>query len=257
MPRERTSEKEHWNRYWERAENVQEVYSNEGRIASYIERFASVRDMRVLEVGAGSGRDGIRLAENGARVVSLDYSIPSLEMIRSQFAGETSVSICCGDAFSLPFEDETFDIVFHQGLLEHFRNAGDLIAENGRVLKRGGLLLVDVPQRFHYYTVVKHMLMAIGRWFAGWETEYSPRELERLIESHSFSIVSSFGEWFNPPIWYRMLRRAVLRLGFRLPMYPRAFVFIRNRFGGVRSFFLKRRWALYTTVVIGTVARKE
>ena len=45
---------------------------------------------------------------------------------------------CCGDAFALPFADGTFDVVFHQGLLEHFRNPDDLIAENARVLKPGG-----------------------------------------------------------------------------------------------------------------------
>jgi SAM-dependent methyltransferase len=257
MIREKKSKREHWDRFWRAAEDVSEVYSNEERIASRIERLVPVEGKRVLEVGAGSGRDGIRLAGGGAQVVSLDYSMPSLAMIRSQLQEGASVSLCCGDAFLLPFEDETFDVVFHQGLLEHFRNPGDLIAENRRVLRTGGLLLVDVPQRYHYYTVIKHLMIAMGRWFAGWETEYSAGELERLLEGHSFSIVSSFGEWFNPPIWYRMLRRATLRFGLRLPMYPRVFTFFRSRFGALRSFLLRRRFALYTTVVVGAVARKE
>jgi ubiquinone/menaquinone biosynthesis C-methylase UbiE len=257
MIRKKKSQREHWDRFWRAVDTVDEVYSNEGRVASQIEQFLSVEGKRILEVGAGSGRDGIQLAANGARVVSLDYSIPSLSMIGSQLDGRTLISLCCGDAFSLPFEDETFDVVFHQGLLEHFRNPGDLIAENRRVLKKGGLLLVDVPQRYHYYTVIKHLMIALGSWFAGWETEYSAGQLERLLERHSFSIVSSFGEWFNPPIWYRMLRRAALRLGLHLPMYPRLFTLFRSRLAPVRSFLLRRRLALYTTVVVGTVARKE
>ncbi len=213
--------------------------------------------MRALEVGAGSGRDGILLAELGARVVALDYSIPSLRLIKAQTPEVGTLAVCCGDAFALPFADGTFDIVFHQGVLEHFRNPGDLIAENARVLKPGGYILVDVPQRWHYYTVIKHLLIALRLWFAGWEREYSVGELERLLRAHSFSIVSSYGEWFNPPIWYRMLRRGLIRAGVTLPMYPRVLTALGSAFGGLRKALLGKRFALYTTVVVGTIARKE
>lgn len=236
---------------------MEDVYSNEGRVAGRIARAAVVSGMRVLEVGAGSGRDGILLAECGARVVALDYSIPSLRLIKAQTPEVGTLAVCCGDAFALPFADGTFDIVFHQGLLEHFRNPGDLIAENARVLKPGGYILVDVPQRWHYYTVIKHLLIALRLWFAGWEREYSVGELERLLRAHSFSIVSSYGEWFNPPIWYRMLRRGLIRAGVTLPMYPRVLTALGSAFGGLRKALLGKRFALYTTVVVGTIARKE
>jgi len=254
---EPTSEKRHWDRFWERAPSVDDVYSNEGRVAERIARAAAVSGMRVLEVGAGSGRDGILLAGRGARVVALDYSLPSLRLIKAQAPEGGTLSVCCGDAFALPFADGTFDVVFHQGLLEHFRNPGDLIAENARVLKPGGLILIDVPQRWHYYTVIKHILIALRLWFAGWEREYSIGELERLLTTHSFSIVSSYGEWFNPPIWYRILRRALIRAGVTLPMYPRVFTALGSVTSGLREALLRRRFALYTTVVVGTIAQKE
>jgi ubiquinone/menaquinone biosynthesis C-methylase UbiE len=253
----RTSNREHWDRFWERSGDVDDIYSNEGRVTEQIVGIVSPEGKLVLEVGAGSGRDGILLARLGAFTVSLDYSHSSLRLISSQIEDRDTLAPCCGDAFLLPFKDETFDIVFHQGLLEHFRNPDDLIAENARVLKKGGYLIVDVPQRYHYYTVVKHLFILAGRWFAGWETEYTVSDLERLLKRHSFSIVSSYGEWFNPPIWYRMLRKALLPLGIRLRLYPKIFLFIRNSFTGLRSFILKRRWALYTTLIVGTIARKN
>ena len=235
---------------------MDDVYSNDGRIAERIATAGCLGGKRVLEVGAGSGRDGLVLASRGAAVVSLDYSLPSLRLVAAQTAGIGSLAVCCGDAFALPFADGTFDVVFHQGLLEHFRNPDDLIAENARVLKPGGIILVDVPQRYHYYTVVKHILIALHLWFAGWEREYSVAELERLLRKHSFSIVSSYGEWFNPPMWYRMLRRGLVRAGITLPMYPRVCAALGRRLGPLRAALLKRRFALYTTVVIGTMARK-
>ena len=254
---EPTSEKRHWDRFWDEASSVDDVYSNEGRVAARIARLAPLEGKRVLEVGAGSGRDGLELARGGAEVVSLDYSLPSLRLIRKQLAAGASLSVCCGDAFALPFPDSSFDVVFHQGLLEHFRNPDDLIAEHARVLKPGGFLLVDVPQRYHYYTVIKHILISCRRWFAGWEREYSIGELEGMLRRHSFSIVSSYGEWFNPPIWYRMLRRGIRPLGAALPMYPRLFSVWGRMFSPAEEAFLRRRWSLYTTLVVGTIGRKE
>lgn len=254
---ERVSEKKHWDEFWDRAERVDEVYSNEGRVESHLAQAVSPRGKWILEVGAGTGRDGITLARRGAFVVSLDYSPSSLRMIRSQIADGEHVFLCCGDARALPFRDGMFDVVFHQGLLEHFRDPGVLIAENHRVLRTEGLLLVDVPQRYHYYTVIKHIMIALGRWFAGWETEYSVGQLERLLQRHSFSVVSSYGEWLNPPIWFRILRRALLPIGIRLPMYPSFFALVRKTCRRVRSILLGTRAGMYTALVIGTIARKR
>jgi SAM-dependent methyltransferase len=251
------SEKKHWDRFWERSGEVEEVYSNEGRVSERLAALVALEGKQVLEVGAGTGRDGILLSHGGATVVSLDYSIRSLSMIQSQVGANGTVLPACGDAFELPFQDATFDIVFHQGLLEHFRNPDDLIAENARVLKRGGILLVDVPQKYHYYTLIKHIMIPLGLWFAGWETEYSVAELEKLLARHSLTIISSYGEWFNPPIWYRMLRKALLPARIRLPMHPLFFAFMDRFIAPIRSYVLGRRWGLYTALVIGTIARKD
>ena len=252
----RISEKRHWSDFWDESGDVSEVYDNEGRVSRH---YSSVRDLsgiRVLEVGAGTGRDGIFMSRQGAAVVSLDYSLSSLRMIEGQLGGDDAVGLCCADAFKLPFSEGTFDLVFHQGLLEHFRNPEDMLREHHRVLKKGGHILVDVPQRWHYYTLIKHLFIMIGKWFAGWETEYSPRQLENLLETNSFEVVKTYGEWLNPPIWYRILRKAVRTVGIRLPMYPAVFKFFRRSFSGLRERLLRIRFFQYLTVVTGSIAKK-
>jgi ubiquinone/menaquinone biosynthesis C-methylase UbiE len=253
----RESEKRHWDEFWNSSGRAEEIYDNEGRVSRHFMEISPLGGLRILEVGAGTGRDGLFMASEGAHVVSLDYSMPSLEMIRDQLGGQEGADLCCGDAFSLPFGDGTFDLVFHQGLLEHFRNPEDMLAEHYRVLRRGGYILVDVPQRYHYYTVLKHAVIAVGGWFAGWETEFSPRQLEMMLRRHSFTVITTYGEWLNPPIWYRILRKGLMRSGARLPMYPRLFASMRRIFGSLREKLLSLRPALYTTVVIGTIARKD
>src|SRR5205085_9721447 len=131
---------------------------------------------------AGSGRDLLELAERGASGFVLDYSPASLELVRRQAAQRgLAVGLVRADALALPFRDGAFDVVFHQGLLEHFRDPDPLLRDNARVAARGGRVIVDVPQTFHLYTLMKQTLIAFGVWFAGWETQFTPAALEARI----------------------------------------------------------------------------
>jgi len=107
--------------------------------------------------------------------------------------------------------------------MEHFRDPRPLLAENFRATAPGGWCLVDVPQRFHPYTAAKHAMIALGRWFAGWETEYSPAGLRRIMREAGYEVVRTGGDWMVPGFWYRSLRYLLLRGRIaRLPLYPRA-----------------------------------
>jgi SAM-dependent methyltransferase len=158
----------------------------------------------------------------------------------------------------MPFRNGTFDLVFHQGLLEHFRDPRPLLHENVRVLRSDALLLVDVPQRFHLYTLLKHALIAVGKWFAGWETEFTIGELERLMRQSGVRIVRRYGAWMIPGLFYRSTRLVLLRAGIaRLPLDPPPLPVITPVNAWVRSVWERTPLAFYTYFVIGAIGRKE
>ncbi|MBK8231811.1 MAG: class I SAM-dependent methyltransferase [Candidatus Eisenbacteria bacterium] len=254
---QRQSTPGHWERYWAEREEIDDVYSNEDRIKRQLDPLP-VEGRWVMEVGAGSGRDSLDLARRGARVVVLDYVRSSFKVIRRQAdALGLEVHCVCADARNMPFREGSFDLVFHQGLMEHFRDPLPLLRDNTRVLRLGGHLLVDVPQRWHVYTAAKHVMIALDRWFAGWETEYSPRELEGLVRQGGLSVVHTYGEWMVPGFFYRSLRYALMRSGLgKLPKYPPEIWPLAPLGRGWRAFLRARRVGLYTCAMIGTLGRK-
>ena len=254
----RASTEEHWNRFWTERSDIDAVYPTDGRVVDQIAAESPLPGKRVMEVGAGSGRDSVRLAAAGATAVILDYSMPSLDTARRVAEREgVRAHFVRADALRLPFRDGTFDVVFHQGLLEHFRDPLPLLHENVRVLAPGALLLVDVPQRFHLYTVGKHVLIALGKWFAGWETEFTIGELERLLRRAGVTPVRRYGAWMIPGLFYRALRLGLLKARVaHLPLYPRPVPILSPLLGGVRRAWERTPMAFYTYFVIGSLGRK-
>jgi len=255
----RTSTEAHWSRFWRERSEIEDVYPTDGRVVEQILAEGPVSGRLVLEVGAGSGRDSISLAEAGATAVLLDYSAPSLEVARGVAArAGRRVHLVRADALAMPFRDGSFHVVFHQGLLEHFRDPRPLLRENVRVLGERGILLVDVPQRFHLYTVLKHLLIAVGRWFAGWETEFTIAELERLLRAAGVTVTRRYGSWMVPGLFYRSLRLVLLRSRVaRLPLYPPPVPILSKLETSFRERFRRTRASFYTYFVIGALGRKE
>jgi SAM-dependent methyltransferase len=192
----------------------------------------------------------------GGDVYLLDYSKESLRIIRMLSANDP-VKMVLGDARNCPFDDGTFDVVFHQGLLEHFPSPWHLLKENARILKKGGLLIVDVPQTYHFYTLMKHLLMMLGLWFGGWERQFTPGSLSGLLEKVGLEPVHVYGDWSRPGVMYKIMRQLLMKAGVSLPMYPEFMAGLTAWWYGLQSKLRKRRLFQYTVLSIGVIARKR
>lgn len=245
-----------WEVFWDKS--VEQVYANSERIIDHIRAAGDVRNKRIVEVGAGSGRDSLKLIDLGARAFVLDYAVNSLRRIKELALQQQKViHLVRGDAFHMPFKADSLDIVFHQGLLEHFTNPEEILKESYRATKRGGLHISDVPQRYHLYTVVKHLLIWLNRWFAGWETEFSIGQLKRLHAEAGYHVRSVYGDWMRPSFLYRATREALKKVGIRLPLYPRRVPILSTVRDRWRDYLKKQRMAFYTFMDIGVVAVKK
>lgn len=68
------------------------------------------------------------MSQKGGDVYLLDYSKVSLQLVRC-YTRNDEVKLIFADVLNCPLKDNSFDIVFHQGLLEHFTSLTSLLYE--------------------------------------------------------------------------------------------------------------------------------
>jgi ubiquinone/menaquinone biosynthesis C-methylase UbiE len=95
-----------------------------------------------LEVGVGTGRISLPLAQAGIKVVGIDLSKPMLRKLLDNRGEADEPSIGLADAMALPFRDGTFGAAIACHVLHLIPRWRSAILELVRVLKPGGVILV-------------------------------------------------------------------------------------------------------------------
>lgn len=100
---------------------------------------AAVRaDAVLVDAGCGGGLLAPHLAGKGYRHVAVDLRRSNLEQVAARRADAVT-----GDVAALPLADGTADVVVAGEILEHVPDLGAVVAELCRVLRPGGLLVLD------------------------------------------------------------------------------------------------------------------
>lgn len=142
----------------------------------------------VVEVGAGEGRITQRLVERFP-----DASVIGLDLLDGELAGEWSelgLPMFFGDATSLPFVDDSIDLVVGLEMLEHVPHPDRALREIARVC--GGTAVLSVPRE----PIWRAGNIARGRYIKelgntpGHVNHWSARGFERFVGSR-FDIVDT------------------------------------------------------------------
>ena len=147
-----------------------------------------LRGKKILDVGAGSGRDSSYLKDEGYTVSSIDIS----EGIISSAKKKTKVNIKKMDMLKLDFKDNFFDGVWCCASLLHLSksDAKKAVAEFFRVLKPGGVLYVGLKEGdkegYEFHPVLNNSKVFVAY--------YSLEELEELIRESNFELINSYVE---------------------------------------------------------------
>jgi ubiquinone/menaquinone biosynthesis C-methylase UbiE len=159
-------------------------------------------DWIVLDVATGGGHTALKFAPFVARVVATDVTPGMLEQAAAFVAGwgADNVEFRLADAQDLPFDDGAFDLVTCRIAPHHFADCPRFVRQAARVLKAGGLLLVQdhllpedgEPARYidafeRLRDPSHHRAYAASEWLAmfqaaGLQVEHT----EQIVKRHEF-----------------------------------------------------------------------
>jgi SAM-dependent methyltransferase len=186
------------------------------RMAYWLRR--SHRHGHVLDLGCG---EGALLEAAGLRGIGVDLNAERLAL-----AAEKGLRVVRADGGSLPFADDTFDVVVCMEVLEHVPRMEAVMSEVARVLRPGGRWIISVPgitlrswyemKRYHkafYCDEHEHYrefspvdIKLDGHKFMRTET------FERLFLDQGFTLVDRDGVRYLFPRWFSRLQSLQQRL---------------------------------------------
>jgi SAM-dependent methyltransferase len=179
-------------------------------------------------------------SDQGAKVFGLDISYPMVQEARKIFPQSGGASgMIVSDLRAIAFAAESFDYIYSMGTIEHFREYKQALDECFRVLKKGGIAIIGVPNKWDPFLrpAMVSFLYWLGIYSYGFEKSFSMRALEQLLSSVGFQILDRDGILFMPG-WLRMADLFLHVSHPRLTVFTepliRPFAYLYRRFPALR-----------------------
>lgn len=143
------------------------------------------KDKTVLDLGGGSGRIAILLAEKGARVTNLDYSIQMIELAKKHLekynnekGSNLEIEMICSD-FMKDFKDQRkFDIILALGVFDYLENPLPFLEKmkNYTIEK----MIASFPARFAFQTPLRKIWLLTRKCPVYF---YTKKDLQKMYDS--------------------------------------------------------------------------
>jgi ubiquinone/menaquinone biosynthesis C-methylase UbiE len=157
------------------------------------------RGRRIADVGTGTGRAALALAEAGADVVGLDASQEMLDVARQRAAAaHAHIQFDVADAHALPLGDRTVDVAVSLRLLMHVPDWQRCVSELCRVAT--WRVIVDFPARLSA-AALESYARRVTSTFGAKNEPYrllAEADVARALASHGFRVITRHRQFVLP-----------------------------------------------------------
>ncbi|MCM8804604.1 MAG: methyltransferase domain-containing protein [Candidatus Omnitrophica bacterium] len=131
---------------------------------NFIRKICPDTNIKILDVGCGTGNLIYRLSKYGYNVLGIDISSKMVEIANQKLPGKVKI----GNILSLDFQDNIFDLVIAIVMLHHlenYKNVKKAIKEMVRVTKKSGIILIweHNPLNPYWYLLMKKVPQDTGK----------------------------------------------------------------------------------------------
>jgi len=228
------NEEKYSKEYFEAIEEFR--YTIEPEIFSFAQ-FTRFRGKKILEVGVGAGTDFLQFVRAGAEVYGIDLTQESIENTqkRLNLYSLSAKDLRVADAENLPYEDDSFDLVYSWGVIHHSPNPIRCLEEIIRVTKPQGSIKIMIYHRrslFAWYQYILHGFLK-GKPFQSVSTilkkhqesygtkAYTKKEMIQILKKYPVNIkslethITSHDLLYYKSCWVRyLIKYCALLLGW-------------------------------------------
>jgi len=172
------------------------MYDTEKRVRIVFDgllKKGELKGKKLLDAGCGTGWFSRRAVELGAVVTSLDVG----ENLLNEVKKKCDTTRVVGDVTALKFKDNSFDVIVSSDVIEHTPDPGKAISEMARVLKKGGVLALTVPNNVWHFAVSVGNALKL-RPYQGYENWVGWGQLKRELEKNGLQVKKQMGFHFIP-----------------------------------------------------------
>lgn len=147
--------------------------------------------LKILDIGCGSGKISQELLKKGYQVVGLDFSEEAIKKAQAQGVVAKRANLDEG----IPETSDTYDIVWAGDIVEHVFDPIGLLKESARVLKSGGVMLITIPSDVGLVSRIKMLFgishqeqMYMRSGFYKHHTFFTPRLIRFMLKKARLNI---------------------------------------------------------------------
>lgn len=183
--------KQGWEKHWAAGPTIKRLKEINTAYPEVVDLLLELTDekSKCIELGCGSGTYAIELLANGRNCIASDFSEEALKLtkIKGKRLYNLEMSTQLVDAYNIPYPDNTFDLIFSDGVIEHL-DIPRVAKEMKRVLKLNGWIVAKVPSGSLLYKLVYYALSPIEN--RPFETWLSKKQWHDIIANTDYKNVS-------------------------------------------------------------------
>jgi len=189
-----TTDKKAWDAEWKQSHNIDDSSSFIGKWLrdqrlTHVKNILNSLDseMSIIDMGCGAGTTLTILRSLGFdKAIGIDYSSEAIKRCEALgfVEGKDVFNI---DAVDTKYPDKKFDVVFEEGLWEHFEDPSPFVKEAARIT--GKWMLIIQPNHFTPLGALLHWAWKVFKGGGIFEYSFHINYFIELLDKHGFSMV--------------------------------------------------------------------